>query len=313
MLSNMVSKLGGLFGPRFAVSYLAPASVAGGALAIVGAVEMGVGRAVDAWNEMQASSSITAGVVVIVALVMSAYLLQSVTTPVLQLWEGRYLPVWLSRRWRAAQGRTAARLAEEAEKTDRRAPHPRRYFGFPHDPGRLRPTRLGNALAAAEEYPLEAYGLDGLLWWPRLLAVLPEDLRDRLDDANAPMVGFINLATVLLFIMPASTAILLSASVPWLPFWLPLVVGLPLAWLCYRVAVSHAVNFGTLVRVAFDLHRLDILRRMSIRVPENYEVERALWKQLNGWVGAFASPGLACPTAVEWMRPPFAYAPEKSD
>lgn len=313
MLSNIISKLGGLFSPRFAVSYLAPASVAGGVLATVGAVELGGKHVVDVWKGLSASASVTGGLVVVAVLVVLAYLLQAVTTSVMQVWEGRYLPEWLARRWRAAQKRIALRLAAEMQDSGRRAPHPKRYFGFPHDPGRLRPTRLGNALAAAEEYPSATYGLDGVLWWPRLLAVLPETLLDQLDDANAPLVGLINLATVLVVVSFGSSALLWIAPIPWPLVWLPPVIGLPLAWVCYRGAVGHAVNLGTLIRVAFDLHRLDILRGMSIRVPEDYEVEHALWKQLNGWMGTYAPPGLASSTAVEWMRPPFSYAPEESD
>ncbi len=308
MLPNLAGKLGNLFSPRFAVSYLAPALVAGGAAATVGAMEIGVEHAINAWKRMQASSSITAGLGVVLALVLFAYLLQAVTAPVLQLWEGRYLPGWLARRWCAAQTRSAARLAGEMDDPDRRAPHPQRYFGFPHNPRRLRPTRLGNAIAAAEEHPYEAYGLDGVLWWPRLLAVLPNSLRDQLDDAKAPLVGLINLATLLVVVTLGASVVLAFATVAWLPFWLPPVLGLPVAWLCYRGAVGQAVGFGMLIRVAFDLHRLDILRGMSIRLPENYEVERALWKQLNGWMGRFTPPGVACATEAEWLRAPFTYA-----
>ena len=311
-MSSLVSKLSSLFDARFAVGYLAPASVAAGALALIVAAEHGFLKVVAAWKALKAAPTVSGGITIAIALLVLAYLLQSVTTPMLQLWEGHYLPEWLARRWRASHRRAADRLAAEMELLDKKVAHPVRYFGYPRDAKRFRPTRLGNALAAAEEYASQTYGIDGILWWPRLKVVLPTEFRRQLDDGLVPIVGLLNLGTVLLVSLLGAGVVLLLSGETW--FWLPPVIGSIAAWACYRGAVGHAVNYGTLVRVAFDFHRMDILKRMSIRIPESYEVERALWGRLNRWIHTFTPPDEGSgPEDPEWMRKPFAYAAVDSD
>lgn len=314
MLSNVLSRVKGLLDKRFALSYLAPASVGATCVAFLAAVEHGVRHVVARWQELNATSAVSGGVGIVAVLILVAYLLQSAMAPVLQFWEGWYLPGWLARIGVTRQARRAARLAAEVEQMDNRVPHGQRYFAFPHDPRRLRPTRLGNVFAAAEEYPFAVYGVDGVLWWPRLLAVLPDRLHEQIDDATVPLVSLLNLGTVIAAIATGAGVVLLFAGRTWVPFWAPPLIGIPLAWLCYRAAVGRAVSFGTLVRVAFDFHRMDILRHMSIPQPENYETERALWERLNRWTRTFAPPGEGgCASDPAWMRAPFTYAPPEEE
>ena len=64
---------------------------------------------------------------------------------------------------------------------------------------------------------------------------------------------------------PALVLIDLSgASQPWWLFLLVFVGGLLLARLCYQAAVTQAGDYGSLLRVAFDLHRHKILEAMHI-------------------------------------------------
>ncbi|MGB9940487.1 hypothetical protein [Methanosarcina sp.] len=49
---------------------------------------------------------------------------------------------------------------------------------YPIDRNNLLPTRLGNLLRAAEEYPTIRYGLETFTVWPRLWMVLPDSARN---------------------------------------------------------------------------------------------------------------------------------------
>lgn len=49
------------------------------------------------------------------------------------------------------------------------------------------PTRLGNTLRAAEQRPLEKYGLDAIVCWSRLLLLLPDAVKQELNAARADL------------------------------------------------------------------------------------------------------------------------------
>jgi hypothetical protein len=60
------------------------------------------------------------------------------------------------------------------------------------------PTRLGNALRAAESYPGddERWGLDAVFWWPRLYLILPDSARDQVDEARTSMDQLVLLSVL---------------------------------------------------------------------------------------------------------------------
>jgi hypothetical protein len=76
-------------------------------------------------------------------------------------------------------------------------------------------------------------------------------------------------------------------------WWLGVLVfigGLALARTCYVAASNQAMDYGQLVRVAFDFYRHDILKQMHIAVPDNLVEERLLWDALNAVVYDYVLP-----------------------
>ncbi len=149
--------------------------------------------------------------------------------------------------------------------------------------GRLRPTRLGNVLRAAEENAGAPYGLDVITVWPRLYAILPErtaalvdDQRNQLDIAVRFCATF-GLATVV------SAGLLYQHG-----WWLTVpVVTLALAWMSYRGAIASALAYGLGIRTAVDLHRFDLLRVLHLPLPKDRETE----KQTNAILCEFLRQG----------------------
>ena len=155
---------------------------------------------------------------------------------------------------------------------------------YPRYAERVTATRLGNVLAAAYDYALHTYGAEGVTWWPRLTAVMPDAFRARVDAALTPLAALLNLCTLLAcWTLLSALALLILDDRPW-AFALLFVGGLSLAYAFYRASVWQAVELGMLVRAAYDLYRHELLKQMHIPAPHGAGAERTLWVGLNEWV-----------------------------
>ena len=108
-------------------------------------------------------------------------------------------------------------------------------------------------------------------------------------------MALLNLSIVFgaLAILGALAAILSSQ---WLVAILWVIGTLVLSRLAYRAAVSQAAEVGSIIRVAFDLYRYDILDQLGRPHPETLAAERALWLSLTWEVlGLDADPPAAMP------------------
>jgi len=88
----------------------------------------------------------------------------------------------------------------------------------------------------------------------------------------------------------AVLAVLLSLTLPhpsllviWLQTLTIISVGVVfLSWFCYRSAVQAALDYGEKLKAAFDLYRWKILEDLHLRLPENFEEERHIWREIGG-------------------------------
>lgn len=130
--------------------------------------------------------------------------------------------------------------------------------------GVLWPTRLGNLIAAYEQYPRIKYGLDSVFYWPRIWVSLDKNLRDEIDIQQAQADGLL-YAVIALFL--SSFVFLLYAVLDWLnpgllvPYFNPAfsVVGALIcstfAYTLYRASLFSHAYFGNLFEAVFDQHR----------------------------------------------------------
>ncbi len=139
----------------------------------------------------------------------------------------------------------------------------------PADPRYLMPTRLGNVLRAAELAPRDRYGLDGVVCWPRLWLLLPENVRDELGQARESLDAAAELWL---------WAVLFLIWTPW-ACWLPL-PALALALYAYRRALRAAEVYAALIQSAYDLHRFALYQALRWPPPANPAEERAQGKAL---------------------------------
>lgn len=162
---------------------------------------------------------------------------------------------------------------------------------FPTDTTWLRPTRLGNVAAAITAYPRTRYGIDWDSLWPRLLFVLPDPARQRIERAST-YVDFAILMSLLsaLSTGPASVASIAAGIRSDLPWFSLVVLGLlpalcPLsAWLFYTVAIGATRTLGEQAHAAIDLYRLTLLDALQIKRPSEPAREREIWAELHQFI-----------------------------
>jgi hypothetical protein len=284
--------LGRDIGARFALVGLLPAGVL--ALFVLALLSSGApGDAPDLDRVLDHARDLDAwaGGLLFLALLVAALVAQPLQLGLVRWLEG-YWPARLAARGRARYERRVAAL--EAATAPRRAPPTAAEIDeMSRAASELRllpprehvmPTRLGDALRAAELRAGEPYGLDAVVAWPRLYPLLSEPVRGLVDgqrdalDLNARFcAGF------------AAAAVIAAALLAAHGWWLLVAVGcLVLAWLAYRSAVAAAIAYGEAIRTAVDLHRFSLLEALHLPLPATPEDERAL----NGKVSRFLLQGV---------------------
>jgi hypothetical protein len=144
---------------------------------------------------------------------------------------------------------------------------------------RIMPTKLGNALRTAEDEAGQRYGLSTVTMWPRLYPLLSErlveiatDARDELDLAARYSGTFFLGGITSLFLMLKHQLWLL----------MPVVLLLS-AWFAYQNAIRVAISYGEILKVAFDMHRFDLLRALHLPLPRTPEEEHLVNLRLSQW------------------------------
>ncbi len=135
----------------------------------------------------------------------------------------------------------------------------------------LRPTILGNVLAATQAHAGRAYGWDAVVAWPRLYLVLGTPVRLVVDDRRNALDAASRLS-----VSAAAAGVLAVVLLARSGWWILLaLVPFAVMWLSYRAAVVSAVALGEAVHTAFDLHRFDLLTALHFPLPSDQESECA--------------------------------------
>ncbi len=183
-----------------------------------------------------------------------------------------------------ARSEQAAQLAHEIQALHERNEEAGMEGELPVSLHRVTPTALGNALAVAEEYPFERYGVDAVLFWPRLRMALEPEKLDALDVAFGVMTGLLNvalLAGVLAVEAVALGTYQLVTQPPLKLEWVCMALASALiGWLAYRAAVSTARAVGNLLKTFFDYYRARVLEQFHLTPPAALDAERVLWLKL---------------------------------
>lgn len=167
-------------------------------------------------------------------------------------------------------------------------------FFIPMDKRRVLPTRLGNIFAIIEEYPSIRYGMDGMVFWPRLIPVIPKEYSAMIASEKIGFDFLLNLS-LLSGILGLETFVKFLSNLRLETFIISLdnfrefkllflsIMFTTLFYLFYRISLTTILSMGNLVKSCYDLFRHDVLKRMNINIPDNIEEERLLWYRLSNY------------------------------
>jgi len=127
---------------------------------------------------------------------------------------------------------------------------------YPVDQRHLMPTKLGNILRAAEEYPQMRYGLAMGVCWSRLWLVMSEGTQEALTQARQRLNSAVRL-----FVW----GLLFAVWTAWA--WWALLAAVVVALAAYWGMLQAAGIYGDLLRSAFDLHRFALYEQVRLPLP----------------------------------------------
>jgi hypothetical protein len=266
MFPTFIDKLSSIFDRRFIVAFWLPGFVFVALLTGVVIIIYGLSPTLLWWDNLSASGRLIGSVFFLFLTLILALLLQPFSVSLTRVYLG-YWPRTLSYFIKWGKGRE-------------------REFWTPFQVSdeRLLPTRLGNVLASNYEYAHRVYQIDPAIWLPRLTPLMPETFRAQMDNALTPMFCLINLSSIFsaLAVVGGLLVVFLDQR-SWL-FLLIWIAGLLLALICYRASISQSAEYGTFIRVAFDLYRPELIKQLRFALPDTPQKEFALWGRLGKWV-----------------------------
>jgi hypothetical protein len=154
--------------------------------------------------------------------------------------------------------------------------------------GLILPTRLGNVIRSFEYYSDREYGIDSIEIWPRLVAIIPKEYALAVDDAKTSFDFMMNCSALSLLL----AGLVMVASLvypdqflarPALPYSLLKIAAFgSLFFFFYKLSISRADAWGSMVKGAFDLYRWELLKKLGYQQePERREEERAIWGEIS--------------------------------
>ncbi|MEW6497219.1 MAG: hypothetical protein AB1589_32660 [Cyanobacteriota bacterium] len=289
MPTKFIESLGGKLAERWSAALLTPAFVfwLGGLAAFLW--RFGWNRLANWLTGQSESIQIALLVVSLLVVAASAFVVQLFELPVIKFLEG-YWPSWMrplrrlllqrQRYWLRQKEQRWQNLATQQDKQSLTPEEMDEFVAldwqlrqFSARPERLMPTRLGNLLRAAEEQPLNKYGLDAVICWPRLWLVLPDDVRKELQESRSELNS---AARIWLW------GLLFLVWTMWTPW--AIIVALLCAMFAYRWMLSATETYADLLESAFDLHRTALYQSLRWPLPANPAEELQMGRQLTEYL-----------------------------
>ena len=285
MFSNVLKEVTGLFDRRFFLNAFLPCFIFWGLLIATWYAGRGeLAAAAKRWASRDTSIQLVQAGALLAWVTLFASVLESNSTSILRFFEGYWsFPFVAKHLKRIGSGWHQQKLKSLAERMhEDTAAYEEIYLKYPlpDQNAEVMPTLLGNILKNAELYPRDRYGLDAVLFWPKLYPLFPsqfaEDIAQLRGNLDTMLLVTILAATFSVF----SSGYLLVVRAPWWLFVICFGGGVVTAFTSYRGAMGAVMPYAEQIKTAFDLYRNDLLQKMRIRLPNNLDEEKDRWQEL---------------------------------
>jgi len=268
VLGSLLKESAGIVGRRFFLDALVPSfSVGALAVVVVGSHRAhGLGKMVTTWTAQNVELKTLQVVLFFAVVAFVAILMSSMSIVLTRFFEGYW------RRPFSTFGKHWHRLRLQRLDDEQQL-----YFRYPPKSrlDEVMPTRLGNVFKSAELYPALRYGMDGVLFWPRLYAVLPDRVAAGLGETRSMLERLLTLSWLAGLFAAGTSAYLLVVRGPALLYLCCLLGGALVAHSCYLASLRAAESYAEQVRAAFDVYRRDLAVKLH---GESAELDRPQWK-----------------------------------
>lgn len=280
MFASVFTAVSGLLSKRFVLNALFPTALFGiGLLLVWLATGKGIAAGVDRLNGLNLATLSVIAILSVAVLLVGATLLASQLQTLLSWMQGTSGP--FSWTFLANPGKKFW----EARRKDKDTTEP--DFAVPREctevaPTKVAPTALGTLGYANAEYVSRNYNIDLAVIWPRLSSLLPSQLANQIEEAEAAIEQLVAFSTTAILFGLIAGGIAAYHMMPIIICVLLPLVSYILAFLLYRAVFPAAEQWSRLVRTAVDLHRFELLDALHLPRPRTSAEDRALWKRLNG-------------------------------
>lgn len=159
---------------------------------------------------------------------------------------------------------------------------------LPLRPELVAPTALGNAWAMLEEYPYDRYGMDGMIFWPRLRGEVDESLDRRLTNQKTLIDFLLNVSFLMAllgveFLITGVVSLFAQGGADWRWVVISLVStssAWGIAYAAYQAAVLNTRTLGELTNMCWDFGRGKLAARYGLTRPDALLDEQKMWLRL---------------------------------
>jgi len=160
------------------------------------------------------------------------------------------------------------------------------------------PTQFGNVLRAAEDHAIQRYGFDGVTFWPRLIHIIPDSYKAVIDSTRNELSFLVNmsiLSLIFTFLCIVAIFTMLGTSIAvsgnatvfgalvgsTLKYLFAAALGMIGCGFFYNASIISLGSFALTIRASFDLFRRDLLQKLEVVRPNNFDEEFDTWENLN--------------------------------